>query len=267
MHNYLLNYLVFLSSRIHSSRIVINMTGTKADIIDQLKKELLPMQGFKYLLKNNALDRALGPITNAFPQATFPLGSIHEFLAMGPEDAASTAGFVGGILSSLMQNHGTVIWVSANRTIFPPALQAWGIAPHKVIFIDLKKEKEILWVMEEALKCGGLSAVIGEMRELSFTASRRLQLAVEQSKVTGFVLREQPRSVAATACVSRWKITSLPSELLGNMPGVGFSRWNVELLKVRNGKPGSWQIEFGANGFRQVSRLAAIVLAQQKKTG
>lgn len=41
-------------------------------------------------------------------------------------------------------------------------------------------------VMEEALKCGGLAAVVGEVQDISFTASRRLQLAVEQSGVTGF---------------------------------------------------------------------------------
>jgi protein ImuA len=36
------------------------------------------------------------------------------------------------------------------------------------------------------------------------------------------------------------------------MPGLGFARWNVELLKVRNGKPGSWQIEWGPTGFRTI---------------
>ena len=143
------------------------MTGTKADIIFQLKKELLPLQGFQSLLRNRALDAALGPIKNAFPHASFPLGAIHEFLSTCPEDAAATGGFVGGILSSLMQNQGTALWISANRSIFPPALQALGIAPHKMIFIDLKRENEILWVMEEALKCSGIAAVVGEMKELS----------------------------------------------------------------------------------------------------
>ena len=41
-----------------------------------------------------------------------------------------------------------------------------------------------MWAIEEALKCDGLAAVIGEMKELSFTNSRRLQLAVEKSHVT-----------------------------------------------------------------------------------
>jgi protein ImuA len=51
------------------------------------------------------------------------------------------------------------------------------------------------------------------------------------------------------------------------MPGVGFPRWNVELLKVRNGRPGTWQIEFTEGRFKHISRIAAIAMEQKKKTG
>ena len=41
--------------------------------------------------------------------------------------------------------------------------------------------------MEEALKCNRITAVLGEIKEISFKESRRLQLAAEQSRVTGFL--------------------------------------------------------------------------------
>ena len=69
--------------------------------------------------------------------------------------------------------------------------------------------------MEEALKCDGIAAVVGEIQELSFTVSRRLQLAVEQSRVTGFILRNNPRNLNTTACVTRWKITPLSKYVNG----------------------------------------------------
>lgn len=243
------------------------MAATKADIIAQLQKDIFPLQGFKSKLNTAAMNVLPLEINNAFPHARFPAGAIHEFFYAAAEHAAATTGFVSGILAFLMQNGGACIWLSPFKMIFPPALKFFGISPDKIIFIDLKKEKEILWAMEEALKCNGLSAVIGVMPELSFTASRRLQLAVEQSQVTGFILRHNPRNMNTTACVTRWKITPLPSELPANMPGVGFPRWNVELLKVRNGKPGKWQVEFAAGRYRHISRIAAIVPGQQRKTG
>ena len=246
--------------------IPLSMTSTKAAIIAQLQKDILPLQGFKRTLNPTALNVVPRAIKNAFPNAEFPLGAVHEFFYAGTEDAAASRGFISGVLASLLRNGGASIWISSCRTIFPPALISFGITPDKIIFIDLQKEKEILWATEEALKCDGLAAVIGEMQELSFTSSRRLLLAVEESQVTGFILRHNPGSLNTTACVTRWKVTSLPSELAGDMPGVGFPRWNVELLKVRNGKPGSWQIEFAAGRFRHISKITAIAL-EQKKTG
>ena len=242
------------------------MNTTKANILAQLQKDILPLQGFKRTLNPTVLDVVPCAIRNTFPDAQFPLGAVHEFFSTGAEHAAATAGFIAGMLVSIMQTGRSSLWISSCRTIFPPALKSFGIAPDKIIFIDLQKEKEILWAMEEALKYDGLAAVIGEMQELSFTASRRLQLAVEQSRVTGFILRHNPHSLNTTACVTRWKITPLSSVLADDMPGVGFPRWNVELLKVRNGKPGSWQIEFAAGRFRHISKITAIH-QQQKKTG
>ena len=245
------------------------MTGTNADIIAQLQRDILPLQGFKTPLHNTVIDAVPEPIKNAFPNGSFPLGAIHEFMYAGAEDAAATGGFVTAVMASLMRSGGPSIWISSSGLIFPPALKAFDIAPDKIIFIYLQKEKEILWAMEEALKCDGLSAVIGEIPELSFTASRRLQLAVEQSRVTGFILRPSFTNLNTTACLTRWKIIPLPSELPGGMPGVGFPRWNVELLKIRNGKPGAWQIEFTGGHLSHVPKISAIPIPveQQKKTG
>lgn len=243
------------------------MTAVRSDIIAQLQKDILPLQGVRVLLKNASLDASLGPVKHAFPNASFPVGALHEFIAGNPEDVTACCGFMAGILSSLMRNRGALIWISHTRTIFPPALQSFGIAPDKIIFIDLQKEKQVLWAMEEALQCKGLAAVVAEVQDLGFTASRRLQLAVEKSKVTGFIIRKYPKTIQATACVTRWQVTSLHSQLEENMPGVGFPRWNVELLKVRNGTPGKWQVEFVGGRFKHLSTTPAIPLIQKKKTG
>jgi len=229
--------------------LIMKVPDTKKDIINQLQKSILRMQGFVPPSAGLADGVGLGAVEAAFPNAVFPAGAIHEFLSAAPEQAAASAGFISGILNALMQRGGACLWISMSRTLFPPALKAFGLEPDRIIFIDLKREKDVLWAMEEALKCPGLAAVIAEVREVSFTESRRLQLAAEQSRVTGFILRSDARKLSATACVARWNITPLPSELERGMPGVGFPRWNVELLKVRNGNPGNWKVEWSAGRF------------------
>ncbi len=245
------------------------MVTSKANTIAQLRKEMLGLQGIKPVAGNQSADIDLGPINYAFPNGSFITGAIHEFFCNSPEDAAATGGFIAGLLAALMHRSGVAIWISSSRTLFPPALLSFGIAADKIIFIDVKNEKEILWTMEEALKCDGLAAVVGETQELGFTASRRLQLAVEQSRVTGFIVRRHPRNLS-TACIARWKITSLPAVFEDNIPGVGFPRWKVELLKVSNGKPGSWQVEWINKKCRYAGKhegLIAISSTQKKKTG
>ena len=213
------------------------------------------------------LDTGLWELEKAFPDNTFPLGAVHEFISHTKENAAATNGFMAGLVGKLMQKGRTALWISTKRTLFPPALNVFGIDPGRIVFVDLYRQKDVLWAIEEALKCNVLSAVIGELGELSFTESRRLQLAVEQSKVTGFIHRYDPRTENITACVTRWKIRPISSDA-GEMPGIGFPRWNVQLQKVRNGKPGSWQIEWSAGGFRQIQKqVFSIIETQTLKAG
>ena len=244
------------------------MPETKKDIISQLQKDILLWQGFTPPQAGKPKGIGLGPLETAFPNGVFPTGTIHEMICPSPEQLAATSGLMSGLLSSLMKKGGACIWISLSRKLFPPSLIAFNVEPDRVIFIDLKHEKDVLWAMEEALKCEGLAAVIAEVREISFAQSRRLQLAVESSKVTGFLLRNDPRKLNTTTCVARWQITPLPSELEDELPGVGFPRWQVDLLRVRNGSPGSWKLEWMNGGFVPIEeRSMEILLKNSRKAG
>ena len=238
------------------------MPALKPDIITQLKKDILALQGFRPLVHSQQqID--LGTINHSFPHAQFPLGANHEFICNSKESLAASTGFIAGILSTLLQKGGAVALISSSQIIFPPALVSFGIEPSQVIFIHL--QKEILWTLEEALKCEGLTAVVGEISSIDLTASRRLQLASEQSRVTGFLLRYPPKQLHTTACVCRWQIQSLKSETEDGLPGVGFPRWAIELLKVRNGKPGQWQLEWANGQFNEVMMTTDSTINKQKQ--
>lgn len=227
--------------------------AARNDLIQQLRQEVLSLQGFKRSLGEQKIQTGLCGLEAAFPNQVFPTGAVHEFISTRIEDATATNGFIAGLLSSLIKRNGVCVWVSSRRTIFPPALTLFGIRTERIIFIDCKKQKELLWTVEEALKCEVIGAVIGELSELDFKESRRLQLAVEQSRVTGLIHRYQPKTENTVACVTRWKVKPLPSNLEDGMPGVGFPRWRVQLVKVRNGRPGFWDIEWKGGKFNYVA--------------
>jgi protein ImuA len=220
------------------------MRNTKKAIISRLQKDILHWQGFIPPVADQAKGIGLGPLESAFPNGVFPTGTIHEMICPTPEQTAATSGLMAGLLGTLMMQGDACLWISTSRKLFPSSLTAFNVEPHRVIFIDLQREKDVLWAMEEALKCEGLAAVIAEVRDINFSQSRRLQLAVESSKVTGFLLRNDPLKLGTTTCVARWKITSLPSETEDGLPGIGFPCWQADLLRVRNGSPGSWKLEW-----------------------
>lgn len=229
--------------------------ANKNDIVNRLKQDLLRWQGAS-LLEHNAERIGLGSVETAFPGAVFPAFGVHEFISRSREESAATSGFVGGLLSRLTMGEGVCLWISTSRLLFPPAMRAFGVVPDRVVFVDVAQELDVLWATEEALKCSGLVAVVAELREMDFVQSRRLQLAVEKSRVTGLILRCNPRTVGSTACTARWHIRSLPSLLANELPGVGFPRWEVKLLKVRNGNPGQWQLEWSEGQFAPIMRAA-----------
>lgn len=247
------------------------MRGSKADIIESLQKEILPLEGYKPVMTNVLPAIDLGPVNASFPNKTFPLGAVHEFLYDSAEDAAATSGFIAAMLGFVMKYNGMVICVSKQQQLFPPSLSRFGINASNIIFIEVKKEKELLWVIEESLKCNGLCAVIAEANELNLTTSRRLQLAVEKSGVTGMIVRNTAfiKNITSNSCITRWKISSLPSINDDELPGVGFPQWQVNLEKVRNGKPGIWNLQFRSGKFMEVGVEEELLTFEEwkKKTG
>ncbi|WP_231460278.1 ImuA family protein [Pedobacter sp. Leaf132] len=242
------------------------MIVEKQEILAKLRQQLLEMQGYKSLPEASGNSFGLGPIESCFPTSTFPTGTIHEFLAESPEEAAASEGFMTGLLSKLMENGRSCLWISQERKLFPPSLEIFGADPQHIIFIDLNYKKDILWVLEEALKCEGLACVIAELPDVDFAQSRRLQLVTEKSHVTGFILRKRSKSrISATACTARWAIKPYPSATINNLPGVGNPRWEINLIKVKNAEGGTFLLEWADNRFLPVESSHPVVLKEEKE--
>ena len=99
------------------------MAHPKKEIIDQLQKEILVLQGFKTMPVGNAIDPGLGSITRSFPNNSFPVAAVHEFISNGMEASAATSGFITALLAGLMQDGKACVWISGSRTLFPSGVK------------------------------------------------------------------------------------------------------------------------------------------------
>ena len=181
-------------------------------------------------------------VDSALPSGGLALGALHEFSEEGPRGsyASNTVLFVAGILARL---DGPVLWCLHSRDLFAPALARVGLDPSRIVFCETWKDADILPAMEEGLRVSGLAGVVGELKKLPMTASRRLQLAAETSGVTAFAIaRSEGGHGEANAAYSRWRIAPAPSRHCDD-DALGRACWRVELLRCRGAAPHSWILE------------------------
>lgn len=238
----------------------------KRELVQMFQAKINAMQSLGRV-SSEAVADTFFPFSEAFPNQTFPVGALHEFSSYEAVSAASTGGFIASITGKLIKNNGICVWVSREKKLFPAGLKQFGLSPDRIIFITTSNQKEMLWIIEEALKCESLTAVIGEIKQLTFTESRKLQLAVERSGVTGFIHRFMPSGENAVACTARWKITPLQSKIDHDLPGVGHPYWDIQLLKVKNGKPDSWQIGWQHGQFQTLTEENLSLSINERHAG
>ncbi len=182
--------------------------------------------GLPCLLGLPALDAALG--------GGLPTGCLQEVIAGNDGAAAGFCAFLLGRLASLEGAPRSVLWGWIGEgDLYPPGLAAFGLDPARVILLGAPGPADLLWAMEEGLRCPALAGVVMEVDRLDPVPSRRLQLAAAAGGVTGFLLTRGRRPRAAiSAAALRWRVEALPDE-----------RWRVVLERRRAGRPGAWILE------------------------
>ena len=174
-------------------------------------------------------------IDGALPGGGLRLGCVHE---IGGDEAAT--GFCATLLARASGEQGSIIWLARKDDLYLPGLVRYGIEPGRLLLVSgLRRQADVLWAMEEVLRCHALRGVVAELDTVDRAASRRLMLAAEGSGVMGLVLgSEAGRRWTGRARVptaeSRWRVTTVP--------GAGLAGWRVEVLHCRGGRPACWTL-------------------------
>ena len=197
--------------------------------------------------RRGVLPFGMPEIDGRLPDGGLALGALHEVAGGGHDalNAAASGLFSAGIAA---RTRGKVLWIATRQDLYAPALQQVGLSARRTIYVAASSDVDVLACFEEALRHQGLGAVVAEVARLSMTASRRLQLAAETSGALGIAIRRWRRHTDAadfgqpTASVTRWRVSVLPSVPLP-VPGVGRSRWLLELIRARAGECADFEVE------------------------
>lgn len=152
----------------------------------------------------------------------------------------------GFVCAHLQNTDKPVLWIQdrlSRKEAGKPCLAGLPV-PLKLIFVDVSKPVDVLWAMEEGLRCTGLSAVVGNIwgdpPALDFTASKRLALRAEARRLPCWLIRRAAHPNLSAARM-RWKLRSLPSlPVPHDARAPGQALWQAELFRARWQTPGEW---------------------------
>ena len=201
------------------------------------------------------LSTGLPPVDAYLGTAAAPLGAVHEIAGNGgdEEQGAAGAGFLALVLKASVPT-GWVVWVTQEGDLYAPGLAAFGLDLRRLILVSARRDAEVCWALEEALRSRSLAAAVAEVGVLSLNATRRLQLAAEQAGIPCFLLRRwrtkelaRQQRAQPIAAVTRWRISPQPQPRVSDqatMPELGPVHWRLDLWRCRNAAAASWIMEF-----------------------
>jgi hypothetical protein len=141
------------------------------------------------------------------------------------DDAGAAAG--RGPCGAEPGGDGWLAWISPPHVPYAPALAAGGIDIRRVLVVRASPAE---WAMEQALRSGACSAVLGWAACRDRQSLRRLQLAAEQSRCLAVLFRRLDDAREPSPAVLR-------IALEGGCDGLG-----LHILKSRGGRAASLQL-------------------------
>lgn len=98
------------------------------------------------------------------------------------------------------------------------------------ILVDPPDDASRLWVIDLALRCRAVAAVIADGSRLDIAASRRLQLAAEAGRTLGLLARPSFELDTLSTSTTRWLIQPMLTPTVN-------PRWTVQLLRRKGMRP------------------------------
>lgn len=181
---------------------------------------------------------SLLPSVDDFPQAAEPL---EDACAPLPRDMAATLLFA---LSRRATGDSRPVLMTAPKAWFVEYGRPYGPGMPGVplILAPVGTLAEALWAMEQSLRSGATSLVVGAVEGASLAQTRRLEFAARHGRSTGVVLSRSLEGLSAAR--RRWRIsTSFGLADPQDERAPGRARLVAELTRARDRRPGTWMLE------------------------
>ena len=248
-----------------------NLSGTLPNPPAPARRRAVVMHELRQLLSATESSRrqglpkilpfGLAALDSHLAEGGLACGALHEVVPAMQAAFPAAFGFIVAVLAriSCLSPMVFVLPAYARRQygcLYGHGLNALGLDPARLIFIETAHRKDTLWAMAEALRSAAPVAVAGMIDKLDLKTSQKLHLAASEAGLPLLLLRPAP-TLEANAAATRWRVGT--AEAARDRFGLyARPRWHLQLERARNGRPGEWLVEYDhvAHRFSLAAALA-----------
>ena len=150
------------------------------------------------------LDSGYAELNRELPAKGWRAGQVCEIYTQAP--GSGEFSLLLPALAKLSQQERWIMLVAPPAIPYAPALKMAGINTERLLMVHPANHKEALWCIEEGLRSGQCSAVLGWLTETNSTSVRRIQLACEEQQNHCWLWPERSAETKATAAPVRMSV-------------------------------------------------------------
>lgn len=195
----------------------------------------------------------LPAIDSHLPGGGLLLGPPHEIAPAEPCDEIAALAFALALCARRLAGRPGEAMIAAapgHPLPYGHGLAALGLDPGRMLLLETAGDREVFRALEAALHAGCLAALVGLVGEgLPLKAGRRLQLAAEGGAPPLLVILRPAGPGTPNGAATRWSISSAPAAV-DRFGVLHAPRWGARLERCRNGRGGSWLVEWDSAAHR-----------------
>jgi len=182
---------------------------SRAEVIQSLAFQIQTMEAGGRPRDQPPLSLGIAGLDRLFPEGGLPAGSLVELFS---EEAGSGAYTLALLMArqATAESKRALVVVDGPRTFYPPAAARLGVDLGRTLILR-PKERQLLSVTNQALRCPAVGAVLARCPVLPPRAFRQFQLAAEAGGGVGLLLRPDTELRSPSFARLRLRISPMAS--------------------------------------------------------
>ena len=202
-------------------------------LVETLRQQIAGLEAARRMTSGPApVSTGCTPLDRVLPEEGLYRGTLVEWFSATEGTGAETLAIRAA--TEAYREGGAVVVLDRWGEFYPPAAVRAGIALDHLVVVQPRTEADVLWTLDQALRCEGVAVVLGWIEKLNGRDFRRLQLAAEEGGSLGFLIR--PESVRHEPS---WADVRLLVEPIPCPRADSGRRLRVHVLRCRGGVHGA----------------------------